>query len=152
MQVSNKFGTLRKALSTRESIHAPPAAVDAMFPKTTNHHSRTMYVRGCVLCQVYVFIVVEEREASSFLVYELRFNLRAMLSFSYMHFAKEWPDSATYKYHRLELKHVNRLSGGCFGKLLAFKIWSLNPVVENIFGISPGEVLVWNNIQGIVKK
>lgn len=40
------------------------------------------------------------------------------------------------KYHRREHEHVDRLNGGYFGKLLVFKLSSLNFKLEYTSGIS----------------
>lgn len=58
VQVSKKFGSLRKASSTRENICTPVTSVDVMFSESTERLSETMYTECCVLLDLYVFIMI----------------------------------------------------------------------------------------------
>lgn len=71
VKASSKFGSLRKALSTREKIQYLPTSGDAIFSETTE--SQTMYAHGCILFRLHLFIAVEKRETSCFLCLQATF-------------------------------------------------------------------------------
>lgn len=53
----------------RQHEPTPAAALNAMFSRTTERHSETMYEGGCVLFHLDTFTVVEEERTSCFLCF-----------------------------------------------------------------------------------
>lgn len=91
-----------------KTIHTPGAAVDAMFWKTTEHDSETMYTQNCILFHLLIFIVVEAQETSCFLHLKATFNSYNMFYFSYLEFVSRSLYGAT---EQLPEKSLNGESG-----------------------------------------
>lgn len=94
MRASNPFASPVKASLTRENTEMRPAAVDAMFWETAGPRSRVVtWERFISFLRIYRGW--RGREAILFCVYEVRFNSRIVLSFSYFQVARGWIDGAT---------------------------------------------------------
>lgn len=58
---------IRKWLFTPVNICILAAAIDAVFPNTTERYVEALHVQNLALFNIYVFIVADEQEMSCFL-------------------------------------------------------------------------------------
>lgn len=67
VDASNKLGPITKALSTQENICIPDISVGAMFSRTAERSSKTVYAHCCVFPDLYIFFVVKQQQTRCFL-------------------------------------------------------------------------------------
>lgn len=81
---SNKFDSLQKASSTRKTIKTAEAAVDAMFSKTREYHSKTMKQTVTFYLIYTRFLRLKNKKRPVLYDCALHLNSYIIISFSYL--------------------------------------------------------------------
>lgn len=93
VQSSHKFGSLPRPSSTRDSIHTPGAAVDAVFSMIANTIQK-LYLHMAPLYYVCTYLLGIKNKRAVPCVYNLRLNRYIFVYLSYLKIVRVLLDSA----------------------------------------------------------